>query len=485
MTYRLKTGRRVEAHPAADAFPMLSADAISVLAADITTHGQRVPVILQRGPSGVDWVLDGRNRLLACEQADVEPLCHYVEPDAPAVSLIVSVNMCRRHQGESQRAMSAARLGNVLRRGRPKVIASIEAITQPHAAGMFHVSRSAVQRAAAVLKDEILTAAVDAGHVTVSDAYQIRNEPAAVRQRAVAAVSRGDARTLRAALAREAPGTPSEGASEDAAARRPARLSEPSRPVSDSADAMEPPKASASDRASHSSSKSKPVEPSASVSRGSEYRPAGPAESSSGSLPLPGRSDVTEPPESGSASDSSTESSPAGIPMAVPAAELGQRVTAPADELRGGDDASDSPPLLPTSNEGADAEASDVAARELNDAAVRTGDGEDSELRRRLEELTAAADRLASISAPQMPRFRAACQLVQTLASALDRCLDARMDDSVLVAGLPEPVVASLEAQFPSDHAAEEGVGVDVGKPVPPSMSERAGKPRPWLGWLK
>ena len=436
MTYKLEGGRRVEVHPAAQAFPLLSADEISVLAEDIKTYGQRVSIILQRAPSGVDWVLDGRNRLLACEQADIAPLFHYVEPDEPAVPLIVSVNLCRRHQGESQRAMSGARLANVLRRGRPKEIASIEAISQSDAAGMLHVSRSAVQRAAAVLKDEILTAAVDAGDVTVSDAYQIRDEPEAVRRRAVAAVSRGEARTLRAALAREAPGSPSEGASEDAAARRPARLSEPSRPVSDSADAMEPLKASApSDRASHSSSKSEPVEP-------------------------------------------------VGIPMAVSAPELGQRVTAPADELRGGDDASDSSPL-PTSNEGAGAEASDVAAREVNDAAVRTGDGEDSELRRRLDELTAAAERLGSISGPQRPRFRAACQLVQTLASALDRCLDA-MDDSVLVAGLPESVVASLDAQLASDHAdtSEERAGVDVGKPVPPSMSEPAGKPGKPRTWL-
>ena len=161
MTYLLAGGRRVRAHPAADVFPLLSKDEITALAADIRTYGQRLPVLLQQADDGADLVLDGRNRLLACEVAGVEPRVDCVEPTADAVQVIVSTNLARRHQGESQRAMSAARLVNL--RGRPEQIASIDAISQGSAAGLLHLGRATVQRAVAILHDPLLAPAVDAG----------------------------------------------------------------------------------------------------------------------------------------------------------------------------------------------------------------------------------------------------------------------------------------------------------------------------------
>ena len=226
-TYLLAGGRRVLAHPAANVFPLLSKDEITALAADIQTHGQRLPVLLQRADDGADLVLDGRNRLLACEETGLEPLVANVEPAADAVRVIVSVNLVRRHQGDSQRAMSAARLVT-LSRGRPAQIASIDAISQGRAAGLLRVSRATVQRAGAILHDPILAPAVDAGEVTVSDAYAIRHESDEAKRRALATVTDGSARTLRGSLEREAaePATvglepPSEraGASADAVTR--------------------------------------------------------------------------------------------------------------------------------------------------------------------------------------------------------------------------------------------------------------------------
>lgn len=204
-TYLLAGGRRVRAHPAADVFPLLSKDEIAALAADIQTHGQRLPVLLQRADDGADLVLDGRNRLLACEEAGLEPLVAEVEPAADAVRVIVSVNLVRRHQGDSQRAMSAARLVN-LARGRPAQIASIDAISQGRAAGLLRLGRATVQRAVAILHDPILAPAVDAGEVAVSDAYAIRHESDEGKRRALASVTDGSARTLRGALEREAAG---------------------------------------------------------------------------------------------------------------------------------------------------------------------------------------------------------------------------------------------------------------------------------------
>ena len=56
-------------HPYADEFPMASQDELDELAASIATVGLIHPIVLT--PQGL--VLDGRNRLAACEKADVEP----------------------------------------------------------------------------------------------------------------------------------------------------------------------------------------------------------------------------------------------------------------------------------------------------------------------------------------------------------------------------------------------------------------------------
>lgn len=57
-------------HPYADEFPMASAEELEELATSIATVGLIHPVVLT--PQGL--VLDGRNRLAACEKAGVEPI---------------------------------------------------------------------------------------------------------------------------------------------------------------------------------------------------------------------------------------------------------------------------------------------------------------------------------------------------------------------------------------------------------------------------
>lgn len=56
-------------HPYADEFPMASAEELDELATSIATVGLIHPIVLT--PQGL--VLDGRNRLAACERAGVEP----------------------------------------------------------------------------------------------------------------------------------------------------------------------------------------------------------------------------------------------------------------------------------------------------------------------------------------------------------------------------------------------------------------------------
>ena len=83
----------------------MSDEELAELAADIRAHGLLEPIVLLDG-----LVLDGRNRLRACEAAGVEP--RFVDWDGtgdPAV-WVISKNLKRRHLSTSQRAMVAAKL---------------------------------------------------------------------------------------------------------------------------------------------------------------------------------------------------------------------------------------------------------------------------------------------------------------------------------------------------------------------------------------
>lgn len=73
-------------------------------------------------------------------------------------------------------------------------------------------------------------------------------------------------------------------------------------------------------------------------------------------------------------------------------------------------------------------------------------------------DLRTAAERLDEVDGiADAPRFQAACHLVRTLASAMEQCLDASMDESVLVAGLPSDVVTILDAQLASEVDEHQG----------------------------
>lgn len=81
-----------DVHPVADLFPMLADDELAELAEDIKTRGLLQPIVLD--PDG--RVLDGRNRLAACELAGVEPEFTTYEGDDPA-GFAFAVNVARRH----------------------------------------------------------------------------------------------------------------------------------------------------------------------------------------------------------------------------------------------------------------------------------------------------------------------------------------------------------------------------------------------------
>lgn len=97
--------REFSPHPAAQWFPLLDGQALADLAADIRDRGLLEPLTVHG-----DVLLDGRNRLRACEMAGVAP--RYVEWDGEGdpVAWIVSKNLHRRHLDTAQRAMIGARL---------------------------------------------------------------------------------------------------------------------------------------------------------------------------------------------------------------------------------------------------------------------------------------------------------------------------------------------------------------------------------------
>lgn len=213
-------------HPAAALFPLMKGPEFGLLVEDIDEHGLREPIVMHQG-----LVLDGRNRLRACEIAGKEP--RFVEWDGVGspLAFVLSRNLHRRHLDESQRAMIAARArvmfeeeaaereragqfgherktppseGDASEKHRENTAAAN--LQQPgrstaKAAELLNVSERSVFTAARVLQsaDEQVIAAVDLGDVSVSDALTVVNRPKDEQRRALEAKRQGRVRTLRQA----------------------------------------------------------------------------------------------------------------------------------------------------------------------------------------------------------------------------------------------------------------------------------------------
>ncbi len=142
-------------HPVADLFPMLPDDELKDLADDIKTNGLQQPVVVSDGV-----LIDGRNRLAACEMVDVEP--DFVELNgSDPVAFILSANLARRHMTKGQRAMAGVRAyGNK--------------VANRQTARVSGVNREYVNRASRVLDaDSDLADQVLAGAISLNEAYGI------------------------------------------------------------------------------------------------------------------------------------------------------------------------------------------------------------------------------------------------------------------------------------------------------------------------
>ena len=162
-------------HPLAEIFPPLSEDELGALADNIRASGLHQPITTYKGA-----VLDGRNRLKACQRAGVEPRFVEYEGDDP-IAFVISTNMFRRHLTLEQRAFAAAKLAT-LKVGRPTrdENAPTGAISQVEAAQALGVSRGSVQAASVILDKGApeLIALVEAGKTSLSAAETVaRKQP--------------------------------------------------------------------------------------------------------------------------------------------------------------------------------------------------------------------------------------------------------------------------------------------------------------------
>lgn len=89
-------------HPAADLFPMMDAETFAGLVEDVRTNGLLEAVWLTTD----GLLLDGRNRLAACQLLGIEPATRTFKGDDP-VRFVLGLNVHRRHMTPSELAVLA------------------------------------------------------------------------------------------------------------------------------------------------------------------------------------------------------------------------------------------------------------------------------------------------------------------------------------------------------------------------------------------
>jgi len=185
-----------EFHSVAELFPLMRGTAFEELVADIKNNGLREAILCD----AEGRILDGRNRYRACVEAGVEPRFVTWEGEGSLPELALSLNLRRRHLGESQRALVAARLAKMMeaeankRRGRrpAEFPANLQGIplgeSRARAAAMVNVSARLISYAIKVLRDgcDELVAAVESGQLPASTAAKLAALPQADQAQAAA-----------------------------------------------------------------------------------------------------------------------------------------------------------------------------------------------------------------------------------------------------------------------------------------------------------
>lgn len=182
--------RDLEIHPAANLFPMMNATEFKQLLADIKEHGVQTTLKLLGETLETAVLIDGRNRLKAMKQLNIDPMDYadLIHPDdlPDPVGYVLSLNLHRRHLDESQRAMVANKVAK-LKHGQRSDTAIAVSASQQEAASTLNVSVDSVQRARKVAENGVpdLAEAVERGEVSVSAAATVATMPKEEQQKLV------------------------------------------------------------------------------------------------------------------------------------------------------------------------------------------------------------------------------------------------------------------------------------------------------------
>lgn len=178
-----ETKQQIDAycHDAARIMPWNSDDGIEELAKSIKEDGQLDPVVLDsRG-----FILDGRNRWLACKMAGVEPKVRTAsqEEEEYPVRAVLCRNLKRRHLGVKERAIVAARSSEAYREESEKRRNAFAPVGDNERGGRwsdeaakdFGVSARTIERAAFVERegDKSVSDACLAGDISVAKAEKM------------------------------------------------------------------------------------------------------------------------------------------------------------------------------------------------------------------------------------------------------------------------------------------------------------------------
>lgn len=177
-------------HPLVDLLPLLSEDDLGALIADIEAFGQREPATIWTDSADVTWLLDGRHRARAARHLGrTLTTTEFIGTEDEARSMVMSLNIHRRHLSPSARALAAAALATRQRGGVSGQQAGLPVPPrQADAARMAGVSERLVRDASAVMKfaDDDIVRAVANGEMSVTAAAASVRERKTDRQAATA-----------------------------------------------------------------------------------------------------------------------------------------------------------------------------------------------------------------------------------------------------------------------------------------------------------
>jgi ParB-like chromosome segregation protein Spo0J len=137
--------QQYEVHPVANLFPMMTESELSKLKKDILKNGQLEMIAFWNG-----MLIDGRNRMRACEELGIEPETADLPEEEDPFQYVLTKNLHRRQLHPNQRAMVAAKMAN-LKNGQHKATQICGALSQEDAALLLDITLRQLQQAKFIL----------------------------------------------------------------------------------------------------------------------------------------------------------------------------------------------------------------------------------------------------------------------------------------------------------------------------------------------